>query len=485
LPTGIFICTDELSSLTFLTGYNFKNIKVMISNKRFNTIIILAVLSVFLVSCKKEFENPSQWDRPVGEVYTIAQLRAMYDNGNSPVVFDAHASVYATVTMDERSGNIYRSVYIQDATAAIQLRLQAPGGLYLGDSIRVYLKGTTVNKYQGMYQIDNANGDFNVEKLAVQKFIEPKTITLTQLNSGQFQSQLIRLEDVQFNAGDLGKTYADKPNLASEDRSLENCDGQSVIVRTSGYANFADRLLPEGKGSIIAVAATYVNTIQLYLRSPQEVNLTEPRCPVAGDDFELITIASLRAQFAGGSTTIAPNTRIEGVVISDRAAANITSRNIVLMDESGAGITVRFSANHNFNLGDRVRILTSNLPMANFNNLLQIEPPIGNGVYLSPGTLPQPLTATIEQINSNLEAYESRLVTISNVTFSGGTNFGDSSGNLTINDGTGSMTHRTTSWASFASNPVPTSAVTLTGIVGVFGTTKQFSIRNLNDISNP
>jgi len=456
----------------------------MIHNKRFLSLLIPAILSVAFLSCKKEYDNPAQWNRPVGEVHTIAQLRALFDANNQPVVFDDHASVYATVTMDERSGNIYRSVYIQDSGSAIQLRLQAPGGLYLGDSIRVYLKGTTVNKYQGMYQIDNVNGDFNVEKLAVQKIIEPQTITMTQLNSGAFQSQLIRLEDVQFNAGDLGKTYADKPNLVAEDRRLENCDGQSVIVRTSGYANFADRLVPTGKGSLIAVAATYGNTIQLFLRNQHEADLTGERCPIPGDDFELLTIASLRAQFAGGNPNIAPNTRIEGVVITDRNAGNITSRNLVLMDESGAGITVRFSANHSFNLGDKIRILTSNLPMATFQNLLQIEPPIGNGIYLSPGDLPQPIVTTIANVNANLENFESRLVQISNISFSGGTNFGDNSGNLTINDGTGTMTHRTTSWASFASTPVPTTTVTLTGTIGVYGTTIQFSIRNLEDISN-
>ncbi len=458
----------------------------MISNNRFSAIIILAVFSVSLVSCKKEFETPTKWDRPIGQVYTIAQLRALFDNANAPVVFNQHASVYATVTMDEKSGNIYRSVYIQDATSAIQLRLQAPGGLYLGDSIRVYLKGTTVNRYQGMYQIDNANGDYNVEKIAVQRFVQPKTITLTQLNSGQFQSQLIQLQDVQFSAAELGKTFADKPNLISVDRRLENCSGQSVIVRTSGYANFADRQVPTGRGSVIAIASTYITTTQLVLRNFQEVTLSGPRCPIAGDGFQLLTIKNLRDQFASGNTVIAPNTRIEGVVISDRAAANITSRNLVLDDGSGAGITVRFSATHSFNLGDKIRVLTSNLPMATFQGLLQIEPPIGNGIYLSPGVLPQPLIATIAQINSNFANFESRLVRISNVTFATApTTFGANSGNLDITDGTGTMVHRTTSWATFVNNQVPTTPVTITGIVGIFGTTRQISIRFPGDITNP
>ncbi len=458
----------------------------MISNKRFSAIFILAILSSFFVSCKKEFDAPKKWDRPTGQVYTIAQLRALFDSNSGPVVFNDHASVYATVTMDEMSGNIYRSVYIQDATSAIQLRLQAPSGLYLGDSIRVYLKGTTVNRYLGMYQIDNVNGDFNVEKIAVQKFIQPKTITLTQLNTGQFQSQLIRLEEVQFRSAELGKTFADKPNLVSEDRILENCSGQSVIVRTSGYANFADRQVPTGRGSVIAIASTFITTTQLVLRNFQEVNLTGPRCPVAGDAFQLLTIKSLRDQFVSGNTTIAANTRIEGVVISDRVAGNITSRNLVIDDGSGAGITVRFSATHNFDLGDRIRVLTSNLPMTTFQGLLQIEPPIGNGIYLSAGVLPQPLSATIAQINSNFANFESRLVRISNVSFSTApTTFGANTGNLDITDGTGTMVHRTTSWATFVNNQVPTTPVTITGIIGIFGTTRQISIRFLQDITNP
>ncbi len=50
-------------------------------------------------------------------------------------------STYGVVVGDESSGNIYKNSYVQDSTGAINLRLINPGGLYVGDSIRIYLKG--------------------------------------------------------------------------------------------------------------------------------------------------------------------------------------------------------------------------------------------------------------------------------------------------------------------------------------------------------
>ncbi|MCB0814009.1 MAG: hypothetical protein KDB87_12735, partial [Flavobacteriales bacterium] len=99
------------------------------------TLIPIAALSVLLLAaCKKDWDSPPARTIPVGSVLTVAELRALYQG--TPVRFTEDKSVYAVVTADESNGNLYKEVYVQDHTAAINLRLPFSGGLYVGDSIR-------------------------------------------------------------------------------------------------------------------------------------------------------------------------------------------------------------------------------------------------------------------------------------------------------------------------------------------------------------
>jgi hypothetical protein len=450
----------------------------MITIKRIFLILSISTFAFMLGACvDQEFEQPQPWDRPVGTVLTVAQLRAMFTG--SPVTFDQDYSVYATVSFDDKSGNLWRSAYVQDHTAGINLRLQAPGGLFEGDSVRIFLRGTVLNSYMEMLQLDNVNVDWNIIKQATNRPVTPRLVRITDLLSNTLQGQLIQLDNVQFSVSELGNTFADAQNLVTHNRVLEDCSGNRIIVRTSGFANFAGQTLPTGSGSLIAVAARFGSDFQIFLRRASEVQLTNSRCPLPGDGFTRITIANLRQNFAEGFTRIPPNIRIEGVVISDMENDNHPGQNLFLFDESGAGIALRFAAFHDFPVGTRLRVLVSNMTMARFNGLLQIaDIPLGNGVNLGQGTLPQPAQVTIGGILQNPERYESQLVTIRSVTISGGATF---SGSRTITDATGSMALFTHSWATFANTPIPTGTVTITGISSIFNT-PQIMLRNMNDI---
>ncbi|MEN9497123.1 MAG: hypothetical protein RL750_22, partial [Bacteroidota bacterium] len=78
----------------------------------------------------------------------------------------------------------------------------------------------------------------------------------------------------------------------------------------------------------------------------------EPIGPLGPDPANLMNISDLRALYTG-STTSAPNNRkITGIVISDRTTGNLNGQNIYLQQGNGlAGICVRFTAAHAFNLG--------------------------------------------------------------------------------------------------------------------------------------
>ena len=102
----------------------------------------------------------------------------------------------------------------------------------------------------------------------------------TQLSLSEDQSRLVKLNDVEFS--ELGLTYADAVNLSTGSRLLSDCNGNTVSVRTSGYANFADDTLPSGNGSIIGIFTIYNSEKQFVIRDINEVLLDSSRCNAGG-----------------------------------------------------------------------------------------------------------------------------------------------------------------------------------------------------------
>jgi hypothetical protein len=457
-------------------------IMILKFQKTLRLFVLLMAGTILLNGCvDKDFDIPDPLEIPIGEVHTIAELRQIFAaGGNQPIKFTEDVTVFGVITMDATSGNIYRSAFLQDETAAINLRLMSPGGLYQGDSLRLNLKGTTLGSYENMLQIDSVHVGNSIEKLSTMVDVEPAVVNInTLLSDASYQARLIKLENVEFHNNELGQTYADPDNLIAQNRILKDCDGNQIIVRTSGYANFAGDLIPEGNGSIVAVLAQFRDDRQLFIRNIDEVVMDGDRCPVPGEDMDPITIAEIKDLFNQGTTSVPPNRRLEGVVISDREHDNHPGQNLYLMDENGDGLALRFAAFHNFDLGDQIRILAGSLPISRFNGLLQISDiPLGNGVVLGDGILPEPTLTTIDNLKSNFDSFESTLVRIENVIIPPAGTF---NGNITVSDDSGEVIMYTYSYASFANTPVTPGIYNITVIASYYNQV-QLLLRNLNDL---
>jgi hypothetical protein len=93
-----------------------------------------------------------------------------------------------------------------------------------------------------------------------------------------FQSRLIQLNQVAFVAADTGKTYADAKNKESLNRILQDCNGNNIILRTSGYASFAQLHTPAALGSVKAIYSVFGTTKQLVIRDTADIRMWLPRC---------------------------------------------------------------------------------------------------------------------------------------------------------------------------------------------------------------
>lgn len=244
-------------------------------------IILAGLMVAAIVGCSKdEKDTPPIAHLPSDSILTLADLRAMIIPGQTYSFGNSGKNLYATVTMDELNGNIYRQAYIQDGTSAVNLRMNPSATLRVGDSIRVALKGTTISYFNNMFQLDSLNGRTNIVLQARDKNLEPETVTISDILSGGYQAKLVKLENVQFIPAELGQTWADGINKINVNRTLQDCDNNTIIVRTSGYADFADDVLPEGRGSFTGIVGQFGDVWQLYVRDPKELQMNEERCVI-------------------------------------------------------------------------------------------------------------------------------------------------------------------------------------------------------------
>ncbi len=78
--------------------------------------------------------------------------------------------------------------------------------------------------------------------------VAPKVVTINQLNNS-YLSELIELDNVEFASGGAGYPFANGYTLTSANTVVQDCNGNSIIAYTSGYADFANLLCPGAMAS--------------------------------------------------------------------------------------------------------------------------------------------------------------------------------------------------------------------------------------------
>ena len=114
--------------------------------------------------------------------------------------------------------------------------------------------------------------------------------TISQLTNADV-GRWIKLKGVQFIDADLYKPYA---SGTTTNRTLIDCTGKTIVLRTSNFATFAGKDIDGGKGDVYAIVSAFNGTYQLWIPYQINADLNNPRCdgsvytPLAtiyGDDF--------------------------------------------------------------------------------------------------------------------------------------------------------------------------------------------------------
>lgn len=249
-------------------------------------LFFLSLISILaFASCVDlQFDEPPAADVCSMEAtHTIAELKAMHTLGQTELISE-DIVIRGIVVADDRTGNWYRSIEIQDETAGIQLRFGITD-LYnnfpIGREIWVRCKDLELSDYNGLYQLGTIEGPVLNNFICrgdAGKDIQPAVVDMADLSTDML-STLIQLNEVQFELADAGQPFADPVNLQAINRVLEDCNSQyTVLVRTSGYSDFAGQKTPAGSGTFIGILSIYGDEFQFLVRDPEELNMEGERC---------------------------------------------------------------------------------------------------------------------------------------------------------------------------------------------------------------
>jgi len=263
--------------------------KMTRTRKIFGTLLITA-LTVF-TACEKEFDTVPVKVLPEGNIITIDSLRNIYTAYDTTITGDY--SVYGVVTADAVTGNIYKELYIQDETNAIKLELLSSADFFIGDRVRVAIKGATIRRDRDMLVLDSINPDIAIIKQEANQDLTPELVTIADINeidvfASRYQGKLVQINNVEFECADVCNTWAEAIGQSDENRNLIDTMGNTIVVRSSGFSSFAGERLPFGNGSIIGVVSQYDGTVQITIRNPNEFIMSGSRNSVCAPCPEYI-----------------------------------------------------------------------------------------------------------------------------------------------------------------------------------------------------
>jgi hypothetical protein len=271
-------------------------------NSKFYT-VFLGIAMIFGSCTKEEFNVPkltcNQPDLKVNR--TVEDVRASANAIVAQYKYDDIIEAY--VVSSDESGNFFKTISFQTlATATIPaMGFSVPvdaSNTYidfrLGNKVYLKMKDQYTDIYFGGMRIGsiyvntyneggvgrispndykkilNASCTMVSEELLVQSVSIPDLLRDSNINT------LVELSDVQFTSDAIGRHYYEESNDVggATNWSLTDRLGNQVLFRTSSFADFADKIVPDGSGKVRGVLTKFGSDYQLLPRSEKDVVFT-------------------------------------------------------------------------------------------------------------------------------------------------------------------------------------------------------------------
>jgi len=271
------------------------------------SVVITALLAASLTGCinSDDYDNPQSTipENCVEPALTVTKTVAEIFAASSGVKqYTGEDVIEAYVNSSDERGNFFKIVYLQTLDAnpiglsiAIDKTTLFGANFYPGRKVYIKLKDLYTAKVEGVLAIgalyEGAIGRIAENQYA--NFIFPscsevsegqlvRTLSIKDALKPANLNTLIELKDVQFSGLFVGGTYYDEKDTANtaggaSNRTLVDATGNSIVFRTSSFANFSGNKIPDGNGTVRGILTIYNGVYQFVARNEQDIQLTNPR----------------------------------------------------------------------------------------------------------------------------------------------------------------------------------------------------------------
>jgi hypothetical protein len=268
-------------------------------NLKFYT-IFLGITIAFGSCAKEEFDVPkltcNQPDLKVNR--TVEEVRAVTGSIVTQYTYDDIIEAY--VVSSDEAGNFFKTISFQTlataTTPAIGFSVPVDASntyidFRLGNKVYIKMKDQYSDIYFGGMRIGsiyvNTYNEGGVGRISpndykkvlnasctmVSEELLVRTISITDLLQDSNINTLVELSDVQFTSDAIGRHYYEESNDVGGATNWNLTDrlGNQVLFRTSSFADFADKIVPDGSGKVRGVLTKFGSDFQLLPRSEKDV----------------------------------------------------------------------------------------------------------------------------------------------------------------------------------------------------------------------
>jgi hypothetical protein len=286
-------------------------------NLKFYT-VFLGITIAFGSCAKEEFDVPkltcTQPDLKVNR--TVEEVRAV--TGSIVTQYSYDDIIEAYVISSDEAGNFFKTISFQTlataTTPAIGFSVPVDASntyidFRLGNKVYIKMKDQYTDIYFGGMRIGsiyvntyNEGGvgrispnDFkkilNASCTMVSEDLLVRSVSIPELLQDANINTLVELSDVQFTSDAIGRHYYEESNDVggATNWSLKDKLGNQVLFRTSSFADFADKIVPDGSGKVRGVLTKFGSDYQLLARSENDVEFTGTAAvPFFAENFQSV-----------------------------------------------------------------------------------------------------------------------------------------------------------------------------------------------------
>jgi hypothetical protein len=280
--------------------------------------VFLGITIAFGSCAKEEFDVPkltcTQPDLKVNR--TVEEVRVITGSIVTQYTYDDIIEAY--VISSDEAGNFFKTISFQTlatvTTPAIGFSVPVDASntyidFRLGNKVYIKMKDQYTDIYFGGMRIGsiyvnsyNEGGvgrispnDFkkilNASCTMVSEDLLVRSVSIPELLQDANINTLVELSDVQFTSDAIGRHYYEESNDVggATNWSLKDKLGNQVLFRTSSFADFADKIVPDGSGKVRGVLTKFGSDYQLLARSENDVEFTGTAAvPFFAENFQSV-----------------------------------------------------------------------------------------------------------------------------------------------------------------------------------------------------